>query len=195
MPLGPTRSSPGVRGWLRSRRTSLFCCARAKSSAPKRERGGRGAYALLLPGSGGGPSCPKRWTAAGWIALAAKLAEQGVRPLLAGTEAEAALIAEIAGASTGGASTAVNLAGKTNLAELYTLAAGAACVISCDSGAGHLAAAAALASARARGEASTPVLTLFSAATGPDRWLPPGGNSLAPHPACRTGGRRGLRCP
>ena len=122
--------------------------------------------ALLIVGSGGGTNCPKRWTTAGWAGLADKLHGQGVTPLLIGTAIDAETAQQVAAQT----SAAVNLVGKTNFAELYSLAAQASCIVSGDTGAGHLAANAA---ARHKVPHTIPVLSLFGEATDPERWCPP----------------------
>ena len=124
-------------------------------------------FALLIVGSSGGTNCPKRWTTAGWAGLADKLHGQGVTPLLIGTAIDAETATQVAAQT----SAAVNLVGKTNFAELYSLAAQASCIVSGDTGAGHLAANAA--AARHKVPHTIPVLSLFGEATDPERWCPP----------------------
>ena len=119
-------------------------------------------YALLIVGSSGGTHCPKRWTSHGWAELANHLADHGIRPLLIGTQIDAETAQQVAAKTP----QAINLIGKTSFAELYSLAARASCIVSGDTGAGHLAGTAA---ARHK----VPMLSLFGEATDPERWLPP----------------------
>jgi ADP-heptose:LPS heptosyltransferase len=94
-------------------------------------------YALLAPG--GAPHRPaKRWPAEQYAELAARLAGQGIQPVLVGAAAEDALHSVIRTRCD----EAISLAGKTTLTELATLARGALVAIGNDTGPMHLAAAA-----------------------------------------------------
>ena len=93
-------------------------------------------YALLVPGAA--PHRPaKRWPAASFGQLAARLAADGIRPVVAGTGAEAGLAAAIVAACP----QALDLTGRTSLPELAGLAARAAFAVGNDTGPMHLAAA------------------------------------------------------
>ncbi len=93
-------------------------------------------YALLAPGAA--PHRPaKRWPVARFAALAATLAARGLAPVVIGTAADAPLADAIR--ATCGA--AIDLTGRTTLADIATLAAGAAYAIGNDTGPMHLAAA------------------------------------------------------
>jgi heptosyltransferase-2 len=96
-----------------------------------------GPYAVLSPGARYGPA--KRWGVARFAEAARRLSESGNLPtVVVGEESDAPLcrrLAEVLGPGT------VDLAGKTNLAELAGVLAGATGVIANDSGTAHLAAA------------------------------------------------------
>lgn len=95
-----------------------------------------GPYALLFPGSA--PHRPeKRWPAERYGALAASLAARGLTPVVAGTAAETPLAAAIRAACP----QAIDLTGRTSLAELAGLARHAAVAVGNDTGPTHLAAA------------------------------------------------------
>ena len=109
----------------------------------------------LLPGAARGPS--KQWPVERFAEVAHQLrVTDGVRVCLLGTGREASLCARIAGAT----GDALNLAGRTPLAELAAILARCACVLSNDSGGMHLAAV-----------CGTPVAAIFGltdpAKTGP----------------------------
>lgn len=115
-------------------------------------------YALLVPG-GSAHRPEKRWTADGFKAIAKRLDQMGVAPLLAGGRDEAALLDDLAQQSPG----ARHLGGRTNLIELATLARGAWLALGNDTGPMHIAAV-----------AGAPTLTLFSYASDPARCAPRG---------------------
>lgn len=93
-------------------------------------------YALLVPGAA--PHRPaKRWPAERFGELAGLIATRGVRPVVAGTAAEAGLAASIVRACP----EALDLTGRTALPELAGLAARAAFAVGNDTGPMHLAAA------------------------------------------------------
>ncbi len=119
-------------------------------------------FALLIVGSSGGITCRRRWAVEGWAELAGKLAREGIQPVLIGTAVDSDTARQVAAK----APYAVNLVSQTNFAQLYSLAAQASCIVSGDTGAGHLAGTAA---ARHK----VPMLSLFGEATDPERWLPP----------------------
>jgi ADP-heptose:LPS heptosyltransferase len=117
-----------------------------------------GRYALLVPG--GSPHRPdKRWPVASYAALARGLAAEGLTPLLIGAEAERAALAAIAEACPA----AVSLLGRTGLEQIVVLARGAELAVGNDTGPMHLIA-----------TAGCPCLTLFSAASDPQRNAPRG---------------------
>lgn len=92
-------------------------------------------YAVLAPGALYGPA--KRWPLARFVELGRELAARGLRVVACGGAAESADCAALA-AATGGES----LAGLTNLMQQAAICAGAAVVVSNDSGMAHLAGAA-----------------------------------------------------
>lgn len=100
----------------------------------------------------------KRWTVAGFAAVAAALRERGLTPVLVGAPDEADRCAAVAAACVD----AVNLCGATSIPELAALIDRAAIVVTNDSGPMHLAAA-----------LNRPVVAIF----GPtdDLWVGPYG--------------------
>lgn len=102
--------------------------ARAEDAAP----GSHAPYAVLAPGAAYGPA--KRWPLPRWIALARELAARGIEPLACGGAGEADACSALV-AAAGGRS----LAGRTSLTQQAALCAGAAVVVSNDSGMAHLA--------------------------------------------------------
>ncbi len=110
-------------------------------------------FALIV--AGGAPHRPdKRWPAANYAELARHFTTIGLRPVLIGGTDEAALIGDIAKA----APEAVNLAGRTKLIELPTLARRAGLAVGNDTGPMHIFAAAGCASLVLYAEASDPAL-------------------------------------
>lgn len=111
-------------------------------------------YALLAPGAA--PHRPaKRWPAPRFGQLANHLAEQGVRPVVVGAEADASLAAAIAAACPA----ALDLTGRTTLLDLAGLAARASVAVGNDTGPMHLAAAAGCRCVVLFSGASDPALT------------------------------------
>ncbi len=107
-------------------------------------------YALLVPGAA--PHRPeKRWPAGHFAALAATLKQRGVTPVVLGSAAEAKLAAAIPAAT--------DLTGRTSLADIATLARGAAFAVGNDTGPMHLAAAVGCRSVVLFSAASDPALT------------------------------------
>ncbi|GIJ22612.1 glycosyltransferase family 9 protein [Micromonospora lutea] len=111
---------------------------------------------VLHPGS---KEPAKRWPAGRYTALARELTGRGHRVVLTGSAAERAVTARIA--YQAGLPAASVLAGRTNLAQLAALIAGARLVISGDTGVAHLATG-----------YRTPSVVLFGPVP-PTRWGPP----------------------
>ncbi|HET8603952.1 MAG TPA: SpoIIE family protein phosphatase [Marmoricola sp.] len=101
----------------------------------------------------------RRWPADRFAAVARTLARQGHRVVVTGTPDERGLAGEVAAAA--GLPDEAVLAGRTDLAELAALVAGARAVVCGDTGVGHLASA-----------FTTPSVLLFGP-TPPHRWGPP----------------------
>ncbi len=140
---------------------------------------GPGPYLVLHPGA----SAPaRRWPASRWAEAAALLAARGQRVILTGGPAERALTAA---ASQGIHGQITDLGGRTSLAELAAVLAGADAVLVANTGVAHLAAA-----------VGTPVVSLFAPVVPAARWAPYGvpvtllGDQQAP---CRDS--RAVRCP
>jgi len=148
---------------------------------------GPGPYVVLHPGA----SAPaRRWPASRWAEATALLAGRGQRVLLTGGAGERHLTAAVAqaaaafrGAVPDGQIT--DLGGRTSLAELAGVLAGADAVLVANTGVAHLAAA-----------VGTPVVSLFAPVVPAARWAPYGvpvtllGDQHAP---CRDS--RAVRCP
>jgi ADP-heptose:LPS heptosyltransferase len=147
---------------------------------------GDGPYVVLHPGATAPARC---WPAAHWAQAAARLAARQRRVLVTGGGAERELTATVAaaGESRGGApgGLVTDLGGRTGLAELAAVLAGADAVMVANTGVAHLAAA-----------VRTPVVSLFAPVVPAARWAPYGvpvillGDQSAP---CR--GSRAVRCP
>ena len=117
-------------------------------------------YALLVPGAA--PHRPeKRWPAAQYGALARVLSQRGLRPVVVGASADAALGAEIRAICPD----AIDLTGRTSLLDLFPLAARAAIAVGNDTGPMHIAAASGCHCVVLFSAASDPALT---APRGPD---------------------------
>ncbi len=117
-------------------------------------------YALLVPG-GASHRTDKRWPAEQYAAVAQELVAKGIIPLLIGTEAESAAMQSIANRVP----RAVNLCGKTSIAQLATLAREATLALGNDTGPMHVIA-----------SAGCPSIVLFSDASDPMRSAPIGAN-------------------
>lgn len=111
-------------------------------------------YALLVPGAAAHRP-GKRWPVAGYAALAVGLERAGLRPVVVGSAAEAPLGAAIGAACPA----ALDLTGRTDLAGLAGLAAGAAVAVGNDTGPMHLAASLGVPSLVLFGPESDPALT------------------------------------
>ena len=117
----------------------------------------RAPYALLLPGAS--PQRPgKRWPEASYAELARRLAAHGLHVAVCGGPAERKIAARIAAASG-----ALDLAGRTDFADLAGLGAGAAVAVANDTGPTHLLAA-----------AGAPTLVLFGPESDPALCAPRG---------------------
>jgi ADP-heptose:LPS heptosyltransferase len=133
---------------------------------------GGGAYVVVHPAA----SVPARQPSAGWSrGMVRALAADGHRVLVTGAPSERPLTRHVAGTS------AVNLGGRTSLAELAAVLSGAQVVVAPNTGPAHLAAA-----------AGTPVVSLFAPVVPPERWAPYGvpavvlGDQQAPCRASRA---------
>jgi ADP-heptose:LPS heptosyltransferase len=114
-------------------------------------------YALLVPG--GAPHRPaKRWPAERYGELAARLAGQGITPVVLGHGPEEAALAAIVLAA---APTAISLVGETSFGDIADLARGAALLVGNDTGPVHVAVA-----------AGCPGVVLFSAESDPSLSAP-----------------------
>jgi ADP-heptose:LPS heptosyltransferase len=137
---------------------------------------GSSGYVVLHPGA----SAPaRRWPVRRCAAAARTLTEAGYRVIVTGGPGERQLTAEVAG------TTAVDLGGRTDLAGLASIMAGADAVVVANTGPAHLAAA-----------VGTPVVSLFAPVVPAVRWAPYGvptillGDQNAP---CRD--TRARNCP
>jgi ADP-heptose:LPS heptosyltransferase len=117
--------------------------------------------AVLVPGAA--PHRPaKRWPAARFAALAQVLAGRGLTPVVLGTEREA----PAAGLIAASCPEAIDLTGRTTLADIAAIAARARVAVGNDTGPMHVAAA-----------VGCPCVALFSGDSDPDLTAPryPGG--------------------
>jgi ADP-heptose:LPS heptosyltransferase len=114
--------------------------------------------ALLVAG-GAAHRPEKRWPAEQYASLAQELASKGIRPVLIGTAAEAEALNSIAARVPA----AINLCGKTSIAQLATLARNATLAVGNDTGPMHVIAA-----------SNCPSTVLFSHASDPARSAPVG---------------------
>ncbi len=115
-------------------------------------------YALLMPG-GAGVGAVKRWPVDRYGAVARALHAAGVTPAVIGGAAEAGHARTLRAACPA----AVDLTGRTTIADLAALGAGAALVVGNDTGPVHLAAA-----------VGAPSVVLFSRAGVPEQAAPRG---------------------
>jgi ADP-heptose:LPS heptosyltransferase len=112
-------------------------------------------YVCLHPGA----SRPaNRWDPAAFAAVGDHLAARGLRIVLTGTAAERAAVAGVARRRRG---PSLDLAGRTSVGSLAALFAGAALVVTNDTGAAHLAAA-----------VRAPSVIVFAPDGDPGRWAP-----------------------
>jgi ADP-heptose:LPS heptosyltransferase len=117
-----------------------------------------GRYVVVHPGAAAPARC---WPAAEAARAVALLAAQGWRVVVTGGGGERALTAAVAG------DVGVDLGGRTDLAQLSGVLAGAAAVVVGNTGAAHLAAA-----------VGTPVVSLFAPVVPAVRWAPYGTHVL-----------------
>ncbi|MHC3469801.1 glycosyltransferase family 9 protein [Streptomyces sp. 7R007] len=137
---------------------------------------GPGPYVVLHPGA----AVPARtWSPARAAEAVSELAEAGHRVVVTGGSGERELTAYVAGEH------ALDLAGRTDAAELAGVLAGADAVVTGNTGPAHLAAA-----------VGTPVVSLFAPVVPAERWRPYGvpyvllGDQQAP-----CAGSRARQCP
>ena len=137
-------------------------------------------YVVVHPGT----SVPARaWPAERHAELVAALAARGRRVVVTGDRGEQTLTARVAAAAPSGA--ARDLGGRTSLAELADVLAGADAVVAGNTGPAHLAAA-----------VGTPVVSLYAPTVPAERWRPWGvpvvllGDQNAP-----CAGSRATTCP
>lgn len=115
---------------------------------------GDGPYVVLHPGA----SVPaRRWPARRCAEAVAELDARGRRTVVTGTASEHGLTARVAGDA------GVDLGGRTTMAELAAVLAGAAAVVVANTGPAHLATA-----------VGTPVVSLFAPVVPAVRWAPYG---------------------
>jgi ADP-heptose:LPS heptosyltransferase len=111
-------------------------------------------FFLVVPGAA--PTRPrKRWPAGRYAELAAGLAARGLVPVIIGSAGEAPLAAVIRAAVP----TAIDLTGRTDIADIAGLAAGAALAVGNDTGPMHVAAAVGCRSVVLFSSDSNPALT------------------------------------
>jgi ADP-heptose:LPS heptosyltransferase len=121
---------------------------------------GPGPYVVLHPGA----SAPaRRWPARRWMEAVAVLVARGQHVVVTGDAAERGLTAAVAGARNGGSGRVTDLGGRTGLAELAAVLAGADAVMVANTGVAHLAAA-----------VGTAVVSLFAPVVPAARWAPYG---------------------
>ncbi|HEX8202633.1 MAG TPA: glycosyltransferase family 9 protein, partial [Isosphaeraceae bacterium] len=113
-----------------------------------------GTYACVHPGAS---AAEKRWPAEHFAAVAAALADRGLRVVLTGTAEEGPLTRAVAGLLRG---PHVDLAGRTDLGSLAALVAGARVLVCNDTGVSHVAAA-----------LRVPSVVVFRG-SDPERWAP-----------------------
>ncbi|GBQ10334.1 ADP-heptose--LPS heptosyltransferase [Komagataeibacter rhaeticus] len=115
-------------------------------------------YGVLVPGAAAHRPA-KRWPVARYAALAVRMAEGGLLPVVVGGKGEGVLAATIRAACP----TAVDLTGRTTLPELGGVLARARCAVGNDTGPMHMAAA-----------LGVPCTVLFSADSNPALTAPVG---------------------
>jgi ADP-heptose:LPS heptosyltransferase len=126
-----------------------------------------------------GASVPARaWAPERHAALVRALAREGRRVIVTGGSGERALTRHVAGTR------ALDLGGRTSLGELADVLAGAACLVTGNTGPAHLAAA-----------VRTPVVSLFAPTVPVQRWRPWGVPHELLYVPVRCAGCRARTCP
>jgi ADP-heptose:LPS heptosyltransferase len=126
-----------------------------------------------------GASVPARaWAPERHAALVRALAHEGRRVIVTGGPSERALTRHVAG------SRGLDLGGRTSLGELADLLAGAACLVTGNTGPAHLGAA-----------VGTPVVSLFAPTVPAQRWRPWGVPHELLYVAVPCAGCRARTCP
>lgn len=127
-------------------------------------------FALLVPGAA--PHRPeKRWPAESYGVLAGELVRRGLTPVIIGTAAETPLAAIIRAAEPA----AIDLTGRTRIADIAALSARATLAVGNDTGPMHMAAA-----------MGAPCLVLFGGASDPALTAPRGDVRILRAPDLRT---------
>lgn len=152
---GITIGMPDV-GWLNADIDAIMAMIGTHRKVPQGEQ--LNDCALLVPG-GAAHRPEKRWPAEQYASLAQELASRGIRPVLIGTNAEKEALDSIAARVPA----AINLCGKTSIAQLATLARHARLAVGNDTGPMHIIAA-----------SNCPSTVLFSFASDPKRSAPVG---------------------
>lgn len=129
---GDARTRPRLRATPAMRQEAEACLAvHGVAAVP---------YVAIAPGVGFGEA--KRWPVERFAALAARLARRFTGPLvLVGAEADRAVCDEVRRQAPSGTGPLVDLAGRTSLAALVGVIAGARAFVGNDAGAAHVAAA------------------------------------------------------
>lgn len=150
-----------------------------RPAAGKPNPAGAGRYVAVHPGA----SVPARaWAPERYALLVDALLAAGWRVAVTGGPAEAGLTAQVAGPRRPGV---VDLGGRTSLAQLAEVLAGADAVVAGNTGPAHLAAA-----------VSTPVVSLFAPTVPPSRWRPWGvPHALLGAHGIACAGCRAVACP
>lgn len=166
---GITIGMPDV-SWLKAQVPGAWCLVPSEKEGDKgdvspaffpntkHQAPGTSAFALLVAG-GAAHRLDKRWPAEQYASLAQELASRGIRPVLIGTNAEVEVLDSIAARVPA----AINLCGKTSIAQLATLARHATLAVGNDTGPMHIIAA-----------SNCPSTVLFSFASDPVRSAPVG---------------------
>ncbi len=152
---GITIGKPDL-SWLNADISDIAAQIGSHRSVPQGEK--LNSFALLVAG-GAAHRPEKRWPAEQFASLAQELASKGIRPVLIGTEAEAEALDSIATRVPN----AINLRGKTSIAQLATLARHATLAVGNDTGPMHVIAA-----------TGCPSTVLFSHASDPTKSAPIG---------------------
>ena len=147
--------------------------------APLLRQWADGGYVAVHPAA----SAPAReWSVPQYAATVRRLRDLGHRVVVTGTPADVAMTAEVTADS---GDMVLDLAGRTDLAELAAVLDGASVLVAPNTGPAHLAAA-----------VGTPVVSLFAPVVAAERWAPYGVPTVLlgeQHAACR--GTRARHCP